>query len=239
MENKQCGKPLFTLPFLGLAITFVVCLIVSNLIEIKTVTLGPLTVTAGMAVFPISYIINDCIVEVYGFSRARLVIWMGFAMNLLTALVLNLAIWLPGSAEWNGQEAMVATYGAVPRIMAASFTAFICGSMVNAYVMSRMKRAAAASGRDSRARFSLRAIASTLFGEGADSLVFFPIAFAGVLGWDLILSLVITQAVLKTAYEVVVLPLTLVVVGKLKRVEGLDTVDASDTDYRWWRLQDL
>lgn len=239
MERKPIAKPLFTLPFLGLAICFVVCLIVSNLIEIKTVTLGPLTITAGMAVFPISYIINDCIVEVYGFARARLVIWMGFAMNLLTALVLNLAIWLPGSAEWTGQEAMIATYGAVPRIMCASFAAFICGSMVNAYVMSRMKRSAAASGRDSRSRFSLRAIASTLFGEGTDSTVFFPIAFGGVLGWDLIVYMIITQALLKTLYEIIVLPVTLTVVSKLKRVEGLDTVDAADTDYRWWRLQDL
>lgn len=232
-------KTLFTLPFLGLTVMFVVCLIVSNLIEIKTVSLGALTVTAGMAVFPISYIINDCIVEVYGFARARLVIWAGFAMSLLTALLLNLAIWLPGSPDWQSQQAMEAVYGSVPRIMLASFAAFICGSMVNAYVMSRMKRSAAGRNADSAARFSLRAIVSTLWGEGTDSLIFFPIAFAGTLPADTIASLIVTQALLKTAYEILILPLTVYIVRKLKEVEQTDTVDDARTDYRWWRLSDL
>ncbi len=131
-----------TVPFMLLSVMFVVCLIVSNLIEIKTVDLGWFTVTAGLVVFPVSYIINDCVVEVYGFRKARLMIWVGFGMSLLTALFLNLAILLPGGAEWQGQKAMEAVYGAVPRIMVASFAAFLCGSMVNAYVMSRMKAAA-------------------------------------------------------------------------------------------------
>lgn len=123
--------------FLLLAVTFCVCLIVSNLMEIKTVPLGPLTITAGVIVFPISYILNDCIVEVYGFAKARLVIWLGFGMNLLVSLLLQLGILLPGAESWTGQEAMAMIFGAVPRIFAASFIAFLCGSMVNAYVMSR------------------------------------------------------------------------------------------------------
>lgn len=236
-RTDTSSTPLFTLPFLCLTLLFVVCLIVSNLIEIKTVELGIITVTAGLAVFPVSYIINDCIVEVYGFRRARFVIWAGFAMSLFVALLLNLAILLPGSPEWHGQQAMEAIYGSVPRIMLASFTAFVCGSMVNAYVMSRMKRTA--SGADNTARFSLRAIISTLCGEGVDSVVFFPIAFGGVLPIDTIVALILTQALLKTAYEVLILPITIIIVRKLKRIERIDTVDSASTDYSWWRLTDL
>ena len=195
------------------------------------------TVTAGLVVFPVSYIINDCVVEVYGFRKARLMIWVGFGMSLLTALFLNLAILLPGGAEWQGQKAMEAVYGAVPRIMVASFAAFLCGSMVNAYVMSRMK-AAAGKGMNSSRSFSLRAIESNLWGESVDSLVFFPIAFGGVLPWDVVFSLILTQALLKTAYEILILPVTLAVVGKLKSFEHLDTVDSS-VDYRWWRVADI
>lgn len=226
-----------TVPFMLLSVLFVVCLIVANLVEIKTVDLGWFTVTAGLVVFPVSYIINDCVVEVYGFRKARLMIWTGFAMSLLTALFLNVAIWLPGGTDWHGQEAMEAVYGAVPRIMGASFTAFICGSMVNAYVMSRMK-ACAGQRMNSRGSFSMRAIVSTLWGESIDSMVFFPIAFGGILPWDTILSLIVTQAFLKTAYEILILPVTLVVVRRLKNLERLDTVDTS-VDYRWWRLSDI
>lgn len=241
MEKSRQSKPLLTLPFLILAILFVVCLIVANLVEIKTVTFGAVTVTAGLAVFPLSYIINDCIVEVYGFRKARLVIWLGFAMSLLTAVMLNIAIHLPGAPEWHSQEAMEAIYGSVPRIMLASFAAFICGSMVNAYVMSRMKRTAsrATSGKESAWRFPLRAIVSTLWGEGIDSVVFFPIAFGGVLPTSTIISLIISQALLKTAYEILVLPLTIAVVRRIKRLEGEDTIDPAATDYSWWRLTDL
>ncbi|MDE7474610.1 MAG: queuosine precursor transporter, partial [Duncaniella sp.] len=153
---SNTSKVSVSVTFMLLAVTFCVCLIVSNLMEIKTVDLGPLTITAGVIVFPISYILNDCIVEVYGFNKARLVIWLGFGMNLLVSLLLQLGIWLPGAASWDGQEAMTVIFGAVPRIFAASFIAFLCGSMVNAYVMSRMK--VASGGR----RFSLRAIISSL-----------------------------------------------------------------------------
>lgn len=203
----------FTLPFLLLATLFCVCLIIANLIEIKTVDLGWFTVTAGFMVFPVSYIINDCIVEIYGFRKARLVIWMGFASSLLVSVMLQAAIALPGGADWSSQREMEAIYGSVPRIMFASFAAFLCGSMVNAYVMSRMKNTTG------RSHFSIRAIVSTLWGEGVDSIIFFPIAFGGVLPWPTILSLIVTQALLKTLYEIVVLPFTIFVVASLRRVE--------------------
>lgn len=217
---NNISRQRFSLPFLILAVLFCVCLIIANLIEIKTVSLGFLTVTAGMVVFPVSYIINDCLVEVYGFRKARMVIWLGFMMNLLVTLLLQLAIMLPGDASWQAQDAMVAIYGGVPRILAASFLAFICGSMVNAWVMSRMK--VSSQGRN----FSLRAIVSTLWGEGTDSVIFFPIAFGGVLPWDTILNLIVAQTILKTVYEMLVLPVTLAVVKRLKRIESLDTYDS-------------
>lgn len=206
---------------------FCVCLIVSNLIEIKTVDIGFATITAGMVVFPLSYIINDCIVEVYGFRKARTVIWLGFAMNLLVTLFLQFAILLPGADSWQSQDAMEAVYGTVPRILGASFVAFLCGSMVNALVMSKMK--VASGGR----RFSLRAIVSTLWGEGTDSIIFFPLAFGGILPWREIVSLIVAQALLKTAYEIVILPVTLKVVKKLKSIESTDTYDRG-ISYSWW-----
>ena len=219
--------------FLLLTVTFCVCLIVSNLMEIKTVDLGPLTITAGVIVFPISYILNDCIVEVYGFAKARLVIWIGFGMNLLVSLLLQLGIILPGADSWAGQDAMEMIFGAVPRIFAASFVAFLCGSMVNAYVMSRMKLASSGD-----KGFSLRAIVSSLWGEGVDSVIFFPIAFGGVLAWGEIGMLIVTQTVLKTLYEVMILPVTMRVVNLLRRYEGaIDTVVPKS--YKWWKISEL
>ncbi|MCM1483058.1 MAG: queuosine precursor transporter [Muribaculaceae bacterium] len=225
-------KPNFSPLFLLLAVLFCVCLIVSNLMEIKTVAVGPLVITAGVIVFPVSYVINDCIVEIYGFARARMVIWLGFAMNLLVSLLLQIGIMLPGADSWHGQEAMAMIFGAVPRIFAASFAAFLCGSMVNAYVMSRMK-SSAPQGKG----FSLRAIVSTLWGEGVDSLVFFPIAFGGILSWREIGLLTITQVLIKTAYEVIALPLTMLVVKRLKKVEG-DVTD-HNISYKWWRINEI
>lgn len=216
-----------SIPFMVLATMFCVCLISANLIEIKTVAIGAVTITAGMAVFPLSYIINDCIVEVYGFRKARLVIWLGFMMNLLFVLVLQLAIALPGAESWTRQDALEAVCGSAPRILLASFVAFVCGSMINAWVMSRMKVATGGRG------FSVRAIVSTFLGEGADSVIFFPLAFSGVLAWSEISGLIIAQTLLKTAYETAILPVTVTVVRRLKRIEQLDTYDRG-ISYRWW-----
>lgn len=225
-KNKRLSASL-TVPLLVLTVLFCSSLIVANIVEIKTVDIGVATITAGLIVFPITYLINDCVVEVYGFRVARMVIWLGFAMNLFVTLILQLALWLPGSPEWALQQSMEAIYGTVPRILAASFAAFVCGSMVNARVMSRMK--VLTGGRN----FSLRAILSTVLGEGCDSVVFFPLAFGGTLPWDVILSLIVSQTLLKTLYEILVLPLTIRVVRWLKRLEGLDTYDHA-VSYGWW-----
>lgn len=233
------GKGHVSVTFMILSVTFCVCIIVSNLVEIKTVEIGSLfSVTAGMFVFPISYILNDCIVEVYGFAKARMVIWLGFAMNLLVALLLQLAIILPGSPEWHGQEAMEIVYGAVPRIFVASFIAFLSGSLVNAYVMDRLKHTSPDRGNTLSRSFSFRAMLSTLFGEGVDSVIFFPIAFAGVLSWGLIGKLILVQTLLKSLYELLILPVTIRLVRLLIKHEGeLET--SRPTSYKWWKFKDL
>ena len=222
----------FSFTFLLLAVSFSVFLILANILEVKIVDLGFMTATGGLIVFPMSYIINDCIVEVYGFRLARLTIWLGFFMNLLSVILVHIAIALPADVSWQGQDAFVATFGSSARILMASFVAMICGSMVNAYVMSKMKL-----GQQGR-NFSLRAVASTLFGETVDSLVFFPIAFYGVLPNTTLVALICTQAGMKTAYEIVVLPLTVRVVRYLKRKEELDVYDYK-VSYKWWRIFDF
>lgn len=226
---SSLGRERFSLTFLLLTVTFCVCLIISNLMEIKTVDLGFMTITAGVAVFPLSYIINDCLVEIYGFRKARLVIFLGFSMNLLTVLLLHLGLWLPGSETWTEQEAMEAIFGATPRILCASFTAFLAGSLTNAWVMAKMKQSATSDGRNatSATRFSARAILSTIWGEGIDSIIFFPMAFAGVLPWGAIISLILTQTVLKTVYEIIALPLTVMLVKRLRRIEYTPIISAS------------
>ena len=224
MMNKQ-----FSLPFVVMAMMFAVFLILANLMEVKVVKIGILTATAGLSVFPISYIINDCIVEVYGFAKARFVIWMGFLLNMIFVVFLQVCISLPCDPSWTAQAAVEQVFGNTPRILLGSFVAFIVGSMVNAQVMSRMKV------RDGGKRFSLRAIMSTVFGESADSLIFFPIAFAGMLPLATIVTLVWTQVMLKTLYEIIALPITIRVVKLLKRVEGADVTDVN-VDYKWWKV---
>jgi uncharacterized integral membrane protein (TIGR00697 family) len=212
-------KKTFSLAFVLLGILFNVCLIVSNILEVKLIAIGPVMATAGLMVFPISYIINDCIVEVWGYRKARLVIWSGFAMNFFTVGFIQLAGLLPPAPGWENQEAFVRVFAATPRIAIASFTAFLVGSFLNAYVMSRMKL------RSKGKHFSLRAVVSTIVGESADSLIFFPIAFAGTVPVDVLLVLVATQACMKTAYEVLVLPVTIRVVKYIKRIDQMDVYD--------------
>lgn len=213
------NKGMVSLPFMLLGVLFCVCLIAANLLETKQVALGPLQLTAGLIVFPVSYIINDCMVEVWGFRKARLVIWLGFFMNFLFVLFGLAAVALPAADYWTGQAGFRAIFGLAPRIAGASFLAFLVGSFLNAYVMSRMKVSMGGRG------FSLRAIASTVVGEGADSLIFFPLALGGVVPWSVMPALMLTQVVFKTAYELVALPVTIRVVRWMKRVEGEDAYD--------------
>lgn len=205
--------------FMLLSILFCVCLVASNLLETKVVQIGAFSMTAGFLVFPLSYIINDCVAEVWGFRHVRLLIWLGFFMNFLVVGLGVLAVALPPAPYWNGAEHFNFVFGLAPRMAAASLMAFVVGSFLNAWVMSRMKVV------DRGHRFSLRAVISTLIGEMGDSLIFFPVAFGGLIGFREMLGLMIVQIVAKTGYEILVLPITVRVVRYIKRREGTDVFD--------------
>ncbi len=202
-----------------LGILFCVCLISANLLATKQIMFGPFNITAGILVFPISYIVNDCIVEVWGFRKARLIIWAGFLMNFMFVLFGFLADIIPGAPYWDNAEGFHKLFGLAPRMACASFLAFLVGSFLNAYVMSVMK--VASDGR----RFSLRAILSTVAGETADSLIFFPVALGGIVPFRNLLLMMCWQILLKTLYEILVLPVTVRVVRYVKRTEEVDVYD--------------
>ena len=225
-------KNTVSVSFMLLGILFCVCLVAANLLETKVVQLWKITATAGLVVFPISYIINDCIAEVWGFRKARLIIWMGFAMNFLVVALGQLAVMLPAAPFWDGEEGFNFVFGLAPRIAVASLGAFLVGSFLNAYVMSRMKLASGGK------HFSLRAVVSTLVGESADSLLFFPVAFGGLMPWEELAKMMVLQALLKTAYEILVLPITVRVVHLIKRVDGSDVYD-EHISYNVWRIREI
>jgi queuosine precursor transporter len=214
-------KKQVSVAYMVCGLLFTVCLIVANIVEQKLIRIGPIEATAGLLIFPISYIVNDIIAEVWGYKKARLIIWCGFAMNFLAVLIFHLSIWAPSSANFTHQAEFQLVLGNTLRISMASFIAFLCGSFLNAFVMSKMK--ILQKGR----QFSIRAVVSTIIGEGADSLVFFNLAFFGVIPNDDLIVLIFTQMAMKTGYEIIILPLTNFVVRKVKIFEGTDVYDNS------------
>ncbi len=226
MNNKV------SVPFMLLGILFNVCLIAANLLETKVIQVFGISVTAGLMVFPISYIINDCIAEVYGFKKARLIIWTGFLMNFFVVALGQLAVALPAAPFWQGEEHFNFVFGLAPRIVLASLLAFLAGSFLNAYVMSKMKIASR------RKNFSARAIWSTVVGETADSFIFFPLAFAFLIPWRELFIMMLVQIILKTLYEVIILPVTIRVVNYIKKVEGTDVYDTG-ISYNILKVKDI
>ena len=215
-----------------LGIVFCACLIASNLLETKIIQLGPVTITAGFLVFPVSYIINDCIAEVWGFRKARLIIWIGFLTNFSMLALFQLAVALPSAPFWEGEAAFRFVFGLAPRIAVASLLAFLLGSFLNAYIMSRMKISSRGK------HFSARAVVSTLAGESADSMIFFPLAFGGLVPVEELLKLMAIQIFAKTAYEIVVLPVTIRIVNVLKQRENMDAYD-TNISYNILKIKDI
>jgi uncharacterized integral membrane protein (TIGR00697 family) len=218
--------------FMLYGILFCVCLITANVLETKQISLGPAHMTAGLIVFPVSYIINDVVCEVWGYRRTRLLIWMGFSMNFLFVVFGAIADWIPGASYWHGEEGFHQIFGLAPRIAGASFLAFLAGSFINAYVMSKMKLTS--DGKN----FSLRAVMSTIFGELTDSVIFFPLALGGVIPWEEMPSLVITQVSLKTIYEIIALPMTIRIVNFTKKHDHEDVFD-TDVAYNIFKVKEL
>jgi queuosine precursor transporter len=204
---------------------FVTILLCSNVIgAAKVCTVWGFTFGAGVLFFPISYIFNDVLTEVYGYARARKVVWAGFGAIIFASFMSWVVVTLPPAAGWNDQRAYEAVFGQTPRIVFASLVAFFAGEFANSYVLAKMK--ILTSGR----HLWSRTIGSTIVGEAVDSMVFYPVAFLGV--WDnrLVVTVMISNYVIKVLWEAVVTPVTYKVVGFLKRAEQEDYYDF-DTDF--------
>ena len=220
--------------FLVIAALFITCLITANIIAVKLITLGiepirlggfqfPAPLPAAIVIFPLSYIFGDILTEVYGYRQARKVIWLGFLCNLIAVI----AFWVAGqipALDSGVQNAYERILGYTPRLLVASFLAYLVGEFANSFVLAKMKI-------KTKGRFLwTRTIGSTLVGEGLDALVFITIAFGGTMSWALIVGIILTHWLVKTGYEVVATPFTYMVVNFLKRKEGVDTYD-HETDF--------
>jgi uncharacterized integral membrane protein (TIGR00697 family) len=198
---------------------FITCLITANIIAVKLVGVAGLVVPAAVIVFPISYIVGDVLTEVYGYQRARQVIWLGFFCNLIAVVAIWLGGLLPPASFWSGQAAYDQILGYTPRLLVASFLAYLAGEFANSFVLAKMK--IFTKGR----WLWTRTIGSTLVGEGLDSLVFISGAFLGTIPLAALGSAILTQWLVKCAYETLATPLTYAVVNFLKRQEGTDVYD--------------
>lgn len=210
--------------FVVVVAIFVTCLITANITAVKLVDVLGVVLPAGVIIFPISYIAGDVLTEVYGFRQARRVIWLGFLCNLLAVLAIWVGGLLPAAPFWDGQGAYERILGYVPRLLAASFLAYLVGEFANSIVLAKMK--VATNGR----WLWSRTIGSTLVGQGLDSLVFILVAFLGTIPVKGLIAAIVAQWLFKSIYEAAATPLTYVVVGALKRHEGLDVYDR-DTDF--------
>ncbi len=206
--------------FMFAGILFASCLLISNILAVKIIMIGPWAAPAGILIFPVSYIIGDVVAEVWGYRKTRLIIWAGFAVNLIAILFYSLSIVIPAAPFWTNQDAYATVLQYSPRIALASILAYLFGSFINAFVMSRMK--VLAKGKN----FSFRAVVSTIAGEGIDSMIFIVVAFVGIIPGTKLLVMIGTQATLKIIYEIIVLPLTILIVKWLKKHEQVDTFDA-------------
>ena len=218
--------------FLFLTSIFVSTLIVSNIIAVKLIHILTLTLPAAIVVFPVTYIFGDILTEVYGYRRARLVIWLGFFANVVVVFFIKIGEWLPAASFWTLQDAYRLILGYTPRILLASFAAYLTGEFTNSYVLSKLK--ILTGGR----WMWVRTIGSTLVGQLIDSGIFITLAFAGTVGSALILRIVVAQWLFKTAYEALATPLTYLIVGIVKRRENIDTYDY-DTDFNPLKLFSL
>ena len=207
---------------------FLTSLIIANIIAVKIIVLGPLILSAAVLIFPLSYIFGDILTEVYGYARARRVIWIGFGCNLLAVIVIWLSLELPPAPFWrlgsfdslqSSQQAYQAVFCFTPRILAASFIAYLVGEFLNSFMLAKMK--IATRGR----HLWMRTIGSTIVGQLADSAVFISLAFYGTMPKEALGELILTQWLVKSAYEALVTPFTYLAVNYLKRVEGEDYYD--------------
>lgn len=211
--------------FLGfITALFTTSLVVSNIIGSKIASFGGVYLSVADIMFPITYIVNDVLTEVYGYAAARRVLWTGYICNLIAVVVLMISVKIPGAPFYNDQAAYAVIFNFTPRLLFASFLAFMAGGFSNAYIMAKMKI------WQKGKHLWMRTIGSTIVGEGFDSLIFNVVAFAGVFTWHDISVVVFNEWLLKTAYETVVTPFTYLAVAYLKKTEGIDVYD-TDTNF--------
>lgn len=217
------GRPLRYYDFVMAA--FVTILLLSNLIgagkvaQVNLPVIGDWPFGAGILFFPVSYVIGDVLTEVYGYARARRVVWAGFAALAFMAFMSWVVVNLTPAPDWTGQAAYEAVFGATPRIVLASMLAFWAGEFANSFVLARMKL-----WTNGKHLWS-RTIGSTAVGQGVDSLIFYPVAFYGVWSNELLVTVLATQYALKVGWEALLTPVTYKAVGWLKRREGIDVYD--------------
>ncbi len=214
----------YSLWFVVIVAFFVTALITANITAVKLIGAFGLAIDAGTIIFPISYIFGDVLTEVYGYRRTRQVIWLGFSCNLLAVGAISLGGALPAAPFWEGQQAYETILGYAPRLLFASFCAYLVGEFANSYVLAKMK--VATNGR----WLWSRTIGSTIVGQGLDSTVFVVLAFSGTIPTGALLGIILVNWVFKSVYEAAATPLTYLVVNFLKRRENLDVYDR-DTSF--------
>jgi queuosine precursor transporter len=217
--------------FVFIVAVFATCLITANIIAVKMVRVFGLFVPAAIIIFPLSYVFGDVLTEVYGYRQARRVIWLGFFCNLLVVAAIWIAQILPGAPFWDAQSAYERVLGYTPRLLAASFIAYLAGEFANSFVLAKMK--IATKGR----WLWTRTIGSTLVGQALDSAIFITLAFTGTIPAPMLLTAIVTQWLFKSAYEAVVTPFTYWIVTFLKKHEGIDVYDR-DTNFNPLLLRD-
>lgn len=205
--------------FMILCALNITCLLMSNIITIKTINIVGLVFTAGDILFPITYILNDVFTEVYGYNKSRFIIWISFFCNLLMIIVFQITIALPSSEAFEFQSDLENILGNTPRVLLASFISFLAGNFANAIALSKIKV------KTNGKYLALRTIVSTLIGEGLDTIIFVPIVFLGTLDIKTMLFLMFDMYILKVLIEVVFTPITYKVVGFIKKKENIDTFD--------------
>ena len=211
------------------AALFVTCLLTANIIAVKLITVAGMVLPVAIIVFPVSYILADVLTEVWGYAATRRVIWLGFACNALMVVAIWIGGEIPPASFWRGQPAYQEVLGQSPRILAASFAAYLVGEFANAFVLAKLK--VATGGR----WLWLRTMGSTVVGQALDSAVFIALAFAGTVPAGVLPAIVAGQWIVKVIYEAAATPLTYAVVRWLKSREGLDTFDYR-TDFNPIRL---
>ena len=222
MENNILTNQIDTAKskyFLYIAIAFVALLMISNTVAVKLIGVGPFVFSGAIFIFPLTYIFGDILTEVYGYRATRKIIWSAFVALIVMSLAYVFVQNLPSASFWTGQEAYATILGFVPRIVAGSIIAFFLGEFCNSFVLSRMK--VWMNGKS----LWMRTIGSTIVGEGVDTIVFVLIAFYGTLPLAALFTIIWSGYLFKVGYEVIATPITYLIVGWLKKAEGIDVYD--------------